>query len=326
MRSRFVPGLLLALLLCLTAALALSECQDYHPFGPWITKRAATCSHEGLQFRYCRRCDHWEQRNTKKLPHTVEEYTIIKEPTCTEEGVRGATCTVCNSYLRTKIEKLGHDWEIVTAKKAPTCTQSGTGAQRCTRCGRTREGTIGKLGHDWGEWTVTREPGEKGQGTREHTCLRCGKTQSEKFYEEGTLYEGMPANEAVKRLQTMLKDLGYYNGGIQTGTFGSQTSRAVEAFQKQHKLTRSGIASPATIESIEEAWQLKIGQRRPAKCAGDRGQRGRGDAAGRRSCRSADSHTHAEADEHACARQRCRQRERHHHRDISRTGKETPRI
>lgn len=75
--------------LLLTAASALAECTGDHPFGPWKTKRNPTCRLEGLDFRYCRECDHWEKRYTKKLPHEVEEWTITREPTCTQEGRQG---------------------------------------------------------------------------------------------------------------------------------------------------------------------------------------------------------------------------------------------
>ena len=79
--------------------------------------------------------------------------------------------------------------------------------------------------------------------------------QTEKFYDEGTLYEGMEPCEAVIRMQTMLKDLGYYNGSIRTGTFGEGTGRAVARFQKANGLEETGIADANTLTIIESQWE-----------------------------------------------------------------------
>ena len=225
-----------------------------------MTKREPTCTTPGLQFRYCLHCDHWEQRDTKKLPHTVEERTVTKEPTCTQEGVESAYCTVCGSYLRNKIPKLGHDWEVVSAKVEPTCTKGGKGTMKCTRCGKTKEGNIPKLGHQWSDWSVLQDAVDQKRGLREHVCTLCGKTEKEHFYAEGTLYQDMEACPEVIRLQTMLTDLGYYSGKINTGTFGAQTGKAVARFQKTHKLKETQVADPVTLEAIEASWEKKTGR------------------------------------------------------------------
>ncbi len=255
MKKTALLFLLAAALLCATAALA-----DEHYYGRWMTKREPTCTTPGLQFRYCLHCDHWEQRDTKKLPHTVEERTVTKEPTCTQEGVESAYCTVCGSYLRNKIPKLGHDWEVVSAKVEPTCTKGGKGTMKCTRCGKTKEGNIPKLGHQWSDWSVLQDAVDQKRGLREHVCTLCGKTEKEHFYAEGTLYQDMEACPEVIRLQTMLTDLGYYSGKINTGTFGAQTGKAVARFQKTHKLKETQVADPVTLEAIEASWEKKTGR------------------------------------------------------------------
>ena len=237
-----------------------SPAEDEHIYGAWVTLRSPTCTLEGHQKRYCRHCDHWEQRYTKKLPHTVEEHFIVKEPTCTEEGVQGAYCTVCGSYLRTKLDKLGHDWVTVSSTIPATCNSKGKGTQKCSRCGKTRTGELPKLTHEWTEWNVTSEPSGKKKGTRERSCTLCGKTEKETFYEEGTLYEGMPANEEVIKLQTMLKDLGFYTGKINSGTFGGLTGKAVAAFQKRNGLKSTEVADPETYSLITMAWEYKTGR------------------------------------------------------------------
>ena len=56
-------------------------------------------------------------------------------------------------------------------------------------------------------------------------------------------------NDNVKKLQTMLKSLGFYSGSI-TGSFGSKTKTAVMAFQKSKGLTADGIAGQRTLAAI----------------------------------------------------------------------------
>ena len=56
---------------------------------------------------------------------------------------------------------------------------------------------------------------------------------------------GSRGNE-VRRIQTKLKQLGYYNGSID-GIFGSDTKNAVIKFQKNCGLTADGVAGPKTI-------------------------------------------------------------------------------
>ena len=90
-------------------------------------------------------------------------------------------------------------------------------------------------------------------------CTLCGKERTERFYDEGTLYEDMEPCEAVITMQTQLKDLGYYNGSIRTGKFGEGTTRAVAKFQQANGLKQSGIADPATLEAIQSAWE-KLGK------------------------------------------------------------------
>ena len=66
----------------------------------------------------------------------------------------------------------------------------------------------------------------------EYTTLRTGST-----------------GEAVQRLQSRLKELGYLSGSAD-GNFGSATANAVKAFQKKANLTVDGVAGPATQKAI----------------------------------------------------------------------------
>lgn len=53
----------------------------------------------------------------------------------------------------------------------------------------------------------------------------------------------------VKRLQTRLKELGYYTGSVD-GSYGTGTVNAVMAFQAANKLTQDGVAGKSTQEAI----------------------------------------------------------------------------
>jgi len=293
----FIAWLLCAVLIAATAY-ASCPTEESHNYGPWKTKTSATCTRQGHQFKYCQKCDHWEQRYTAKLPHTIDAWTVTKEPTCTETGRQEGICSVCNNVVRKTIDKLPHAYGEMVVAKAPTCTQNGRGEYTCKDCGRVKTETIDRLGHDWGEtvvtktptckktgtgeetckrcqnvrtvkidrlehvfgtWTVTKEPDGKTKGTRNAVCTLCGEERTERFYTEGTLYQDMPANEAVIRLQEQLRDLGFYKGNIRSGSFGELTMEAVARFQEQHGMRGHGVADLETLKLIEDEWNKAFG-------------------------------------------------------------------
>ena len=55
--------------------------------------------------------------------------------------------------------------------------------------------------------------------------------------------------EEVKKIQTRLKEWGYYNGKVD-GIYGTNTKNAVIKFQKKNKLTADGIAGKKTLTAI----------------------------------------------------------------------------
>lgn len=295
-RTGWVILLLLGTLL-LPLETASAEHTD-HRFGSWRTKRSATCTQTGLQFRYCTGCDHWEQRELDKLPHTADEWVVVLEPTCTEEGRMEAHCTVCGTLMRKAIEKaphqyaeeevlkepaclqegkgqftceicgkktsvriepLGHDWKKTGVSQAATCQAYGSYEEVCLRCSKTQTERVDKLEHSYTEWTVLKEPSGQTKGTRERVCTSCGEKVSERFFWEGTLYQDMEPCEEVIHLQEMLRDLGYYSGSIRSGQFGSMTGSAVAKFQKANGLQATQVADPGTIAQIETAWKA-LGQ------------------------------------------------------------------
>ena len=62
-------------------------------------------------------------------------------------------------------------------------------------------------------------------------------------------YKQGSTGQTVRSIQTRLKSWGYYNGEID-GIYGSRTTAAVKAFQKNNGLTADGIAGPATLAKI----------------------------------------------------------------------------
>jgi len=55
--------------------------------------------------------------------------------------------------------------------------------------------------------------------------------------------------EEVTKIQSRLRDWGYYNGSVD-GYYGSGTVSAVKQFQRDNGLTADGVAGPATLEAI----------------------------------------------------------------------------
>ena len=263
-KKMLTAGLLLAMLVLFSAA-AYAACptEESHRYGTWRYKTTPTCTRQGHAFRYCQKCDHWEQRWTAKLPHTVGHWTVTVAPTCTSEGKKEGVCLICGATSRRSVNKLPHTLGEMTVTKEPGCTFSGKGEYTCLiclRCGKGQSQRIDKLEHIYGEWEITAEPEGKKKGTKSSVCELCGDAKTQRFYWEGTLYQDMEPCEEVIRLQEMLRDLGYYSGNIRSGTFGSLTGKAVSRFQREHGMKATEIADPETITAIEAAWEKKTGK------------------------------------------------------------------
>ena len=56
-------------------------------------------------------------------------------------------------------------------------------------------------------------------------------------------------NEEVKKIQTRLKNWGYFDGPV-TGYYGDQTTAAIKKFQKKHGLKETGQADDKTLSLI----------------------------------------------------------------------------
>ena len=66
---------------------------------------------------------------------------------------------------------------------------------------------------------------------------------------EAAVYRQGSTGDAVRTIQTKLKNWGYYDGAVD-GIFGSGTAEAVRYFQRKNGLTADGIAGPATLKAL----------------------------------------------------------------------------
>ena len=62
-------------------------------------------------------------------------------------------------------------------------------------------------------------------------------------------YERGDSGGTVRKIQTLLRDWGYYSGSVD-GIYGSETEAAVRWFQEANGLTVDGRTGPATLEAL----------------------------------------------------------------------------
>ncbi len=66
---------------------------------------------------------------------------------------------------------------------------------------------------------------------------------------KAAVYSWGSSGEMVTKIQTNLKKWGYYSGSVD-GVFGTQTSKAVQAFQRKNGLTVDGIVGKSTLAAL----------------------------------------------------------------------------
>ncbi len=142
-----------------------------HDFGEWTVTTEPTCTEEGVETRYCSRCDATETRPVAELGH--DYHAVVTDPTCTEQGYTTHTCSRCNdNYVDNYVDALGHDFGEWTETTAPTCTEEGVETRYCSRCDAFETRPVEALGHDY--VGVTTAPTCTAQGYTTYTCSRCG--------------------------------------------------------------------------------------------------------------------------------------------------------
>lgn len=157
------------LILSALAAVMVAACkgdkEHKHEYGDYTLVRAASCSEEGEEVRYCKVCNEPDTRTIAKLPHT-EVVSARVDATCTADGhTAGKHCSVCGTVLEgeTLLPKLGHDWQTVEEVKA-TCTVAGYKKSHCERCNTDVEENFDKLPHTYEEGWKIKEQASDGDG------------------------------------------------------------------------------------------------------------------------------------------------------------------
>lgn len=135
-----------------------------------------------------------------------------------------------------------------------------------------------RLSIPWGGYGIhgTDNPNSIGQAVS-HGCIRLQNEDVIELYEMvplGTSVKiigaafagrvirmGSQGNE-VRTVQQRLQILGYYRGDID-GVYGPITEQAVRAFQKDQGLDPDGIFGALTLNALQKAWDLIIGDTQP---------------------------------------------------------------
>ena len=178
-----------------------------------ISVVAPTCTAEGYTQHICQ-CGHqYTDEKTAMLPHSWDQWKVVKEATTEEEGLRLRKCQGCDATEDATIEKVveshTHSYEAEVTKPtcttggytlytcacghsytedatsatghtytsqvvAPTCEAQGYTIHKCA-CGNTyTDGITAATGHHWGEWETVKEPTDTEDGLQERTCGNCG--------------------------------------------------------------------------------------------------------------------------------------------------------
>ncbi len=83
----------------------------------------------------------------------------------------------------------------------------------------------------------------------EYSGNRSAEVSLNEFGSVETLSKRGSVGSEVRKIQTKLKNWGYYTGSVD-GIYGSRTESAVRAFQRKNGLTADGIAGPKTLAAM----------------------------------------------------------------------------
>lgn len=173
-----------------------------HSMSYWIALENATCTSEGIKYKYCKRdnCDYAEYDvipekghlevyggkldsheecgrcgNILSTDHTFTKNTV-NTGSCTEDTVYSFNCYCGYSYTETE-EAVGHNYKTTVTE--PTCTEPGYTTHLCEKCGDTyKDNEVSALGHLFSEWKTVKEPTYDENGKTERVCERCGLVET----------------------------------------------------------------------------------------------------------------------------------------------------
>lgn len=101
----------------------------------------ATCTQSGWEKYTCtvEGCGVTQRNVVQKTGHTVENWTVTKQPTCIEEGTKTGHCSVCDQDVTETIEKTGHTVDTENPIKTEDKTESDGHIYKtyfCSVCGQ----------------------------------------------------------------------------------------------------------------------------------------------------------------------------------------------
>ena len=228
--KRFIC-LALAILMCFSATLALTACDDdhTHSYGEWETTVAATCGTKGVRSRHCD-CGYVQTEEIAVTgTHTYGEWETTVAATCGTKGVRMRRCD-CGEVQTEEISATGlhayGEWETVVEA---TCITKGMRMHVCAcGCFETEEipvtsthtvdgnGTCSVCNHthSYGEWETVMQETCTTKGWRVHSCA-CGASEMQEIpatgiHSFGQWQELVASTCAKKGLAARICSCGYF--------------------------------------------------------------------------------------------------------------------
>ena len=187
--KKLVSVVLLVLLLCGLAALAVTALADQEYTGPMplyvnkekikVYKEQSTDSKTIAKLKGA-------QSVTPELISDDEKWIGILIEDTKKGGQKIGWVQAKNLVDYFPQSLCQHDWSKWTVEKEATCTEKGSRSRTCKICGILDEQETKKLEHEWSKWKVTKEATCTKKGSRTRTCKVCGKEQTEDFLEDHT--------------------------------------------------------------------------------------------------------------------------------------------
>ena len=168
-----------------------------HVWGEWKMHTMHTCYKDGVNVRYCQKCNMEDREVLPMLPHEFVTDKFV-EATCTMDGYEEMRCKMCNELRKETFKAYGHSfdggkcircgeaeagkecekhvWGAIETLSPATCTTDGMARRVCKACGAETSLKIAKMGH---QFVIVNEnkPTCTEDGTREVVCATCGENQ-----------------------------------------------------------------------------------------------------------------------------------------------------
>ena len=224
-----------------------------HSFMDWSCTVKPTCLSEGVEERYCGRCNgEHEERAVAKREHRWDSvYTYKIKPTCTASGTEYIKCTYSDCEIgkdEREAAPWGHLMTVDGVILKPTCTEEGLYSTKCGRssCNETGTRKIEPNGHNLFHY----EP-------QDPTCASAGHNAYEECRVcDYTTYEAYPAKGHSFGEWVVYYEPTCLNEGSrkrQCSVCGGNERESVAALG--HTLTYYEAKLPTCTESGHEAYE-----------------------------------------------------------------------